>query len=180
VNARQLRDFLDAAAACDPAGSYAGPLELAAAVAAEPAAEWELALRGGEQPALRVLPRAAALPPGPWNGAAWSAASGRWKAFAAPGESRVRRFSADAFVEPIGSALAAFDALAPIAEIRDGDRGSAWTLALAEPLGWPRFLGCDLAAAFAPRAAALSLLLRDARLVALDFDGEELWARLIG
>jgi hypothetical protein len=135
----------------------------------------------------------------PWLDAAWDAARGAWtrvevaraagrheavRALAPkPGRERVLRtrpFSAAAFDEPIASALKTFSALEPVAAVQSEKGSAAWTLALARPVAWPRFLRCDLSAPFAPRAAALSLLLRDARLVALDFDGEALWARLVG
>ena len=116
-----------------------------------PGREWEGALKGGDAPALRVGPptRAAAGKP----------------------------FSKRDFAEPIASALAVFHALAPIASVRFAKGGASWTLALAKPLAWPLFLRLDLAASFVPRADQLSLLLRDARVTALEFDGEALWAR---
>ena len=58
--------------------------------------------------------------------------------------------------------------------------GVEWSLLLERPLPWPLFLRCDLSAAFQPRASQFSLLLRDAGIVALDFDGEALWARFSG
>jgi hypothetical protein len=67
-----------------------------------------------------------------------------------------------------------------VAEVRTVPGSPGWTLVLERPLAWPLFLRCDVSAAFAPRAAQLSLILRDARLVALDFDGEALWARFVG
>ncbi|MDE2141270.1 MAG: hypothetical protein KGL74_08035 [Elusimicrobia bacterium] len=113
--------------------------------------EWEGALRGGEAPLLRVE---------------------------APARERGGRpFSARDFEEPVASALKAFHALEPIAAVRFGRGGGSWTLILERPAPWPLFLRCDLAASFAPRAAQLSLLLRDARVTALEFDGEALWAR---
>lgn len=135
----------------------------------------------------------------PWVDAAWDLKAGHWTAVeSARADARgtivralkpkagparrlaARPFSAKAFPEPVSSALAAFDALCPVAEVQSVPGRPGWTLALARPLAWPLLLRCDLSAAFAPRAAQLSLLLRDARVVALDFDGEALWARLVG
>jgi len=96
----------------------------------------------------------------------------------APKRAPRRHFSPRDFEEPVASALAAFDALCPVAAVARA--GAGWTLVLEKPLPWPLFLRCDLAAAFAPRAAQLALILRDARVVALDFDGEALWARSAG
>lgn len=132
----------------------------------------------------------------PWIDATWSAAAGSWtkvelatraragdrlrQIVPKPGPERTlatRRFSARSFKEPIAGALRNFHVLEPIASMQFEDGGSGWSLLLARPPAWPRFLRCDLAAAFAPRSAPLSLLLRDARVVALDFDGEAFWAR---
>jgi hypothetical protein len=157
VNSRHARDFLVACAACDPAGDYAARQELVAAQA-EPGAEWEGAVRGGDAFEVKVARRSAAPARGP----------------------AARRFSAADFAEPVASALKTFDALAPIAEVRRERGAAGWTLVLAKPLPWPLFLRCDVSAAFAPRAAQLSLILRDARVIALDFDGEALWARFVG
>lgn len=155
MNSRHAREFLVACAACDPAGDYAARQEL---VASEPAAEWEGSVRGGDGFEVKVARRSGAPARAP-----------------AP-----RRFSAADFAEPIASALKTFDALASISDVRRARGGAAWTLILAKPLPWPLFLRCDLSAAFAPRAAQLSLILRDARVIALDFDGEALWARFVG
>lgn len=153
MNSKQARDVLVAAAACDPAGDYAAVQE---AVAAAPGAEWEISVSGGA--ALARLSRRGAAP-----------------------ERRAGRpFKAADFEEPIASALKAFDALAKIASVERRPGRPGWTLVLAKPLAWPLFLRCDLAASFAPRAAPLSLILRDARVAALDFDGEALWARCVG
>jgi hypothetical protein len=132
----------------------------------------------------------------PWIETAWNAASGRWTAVEVssragtgealrvlapkPGPQRAlatRRFSTRAFAEPIAAALKTFDALEPIAAMQFASGRAGWSLILARSLPWPLFLRRDLSAAFTPRAAQLSLLLRDARVVALDFDGESLWAR---
>ncbi|MFI5345243.1 MAG: hypothetical protein ACHQ51_02600 [Elusimicrobiota bacterium] len=91
-----------------------------------------------------------------------------------------RRFSAKNFDEPVASALAAFAALAPVSSVQTVAGEPGWTLVLAKPLPWPLFLRTDLSASFVPRAAQLSLIIRDARVVALDFDGEALWARFVG
>lgn len=111
--------------------------------------------------------------------AAWDPRSGAWlyKKTGAP-KGRAVPFRAKDFAAPVDEALARFHRLCPVASVRrDGPR---WTLNLERPLAWPLFLRCDLSAAFAPRASQLSLLLRDARIVALDFDGEALWARFSG
>lgn len=89
-----------------------------------------------------------------------------------------RKFSAKAFPAPIDEALRVFDALAPVESMRVGPKG-AWTLEFRRPLAWPLFLRCDLAASFVPKASALTVVLRDANVVALDFDGEALWARFV-
>jgi hypothetical protein len=115
------------------------------------AADWVGSVRGGERPVLILRPR---------DGKA----------------GKTRPFSPTAFDEPIATALKDFQALAPVASVRVAP-GGAWTMILKRPLAWPLFLRCDVAASFAPRAAQLSLVLRDARVVALDFDGEALWAR---
>jgi hypothetical protein len=116
-----------------------------------PGNDWEGLVRGGEAPALRVEPAAA-----PAKG---------------------KPFSAGDFEEPIASALKAFHILSPVSSVLFGKDGASWTLVLARPLPWPLFLRCDLAASFVPRSAQLSLELRDARVTALEFDGEALWAR---
>ena len=132
----------------------------------------------------------------PWIEAAWNAASGRWTAVEIsaragagealrvlaprPGSERAlatRRFTPRAFAEPIAAALDSFDGLEPIAAMQVAAGRAGWRLILARPLPWPLFLRCDLAASFASRAAQLALLLRGACVVALDFDGESLWAR---
>lgn len=156
MNAKQARDLLAALAACDPAASYAGVQDAIASVAASaPGLEWEVSVRGGNSPAVRARRRET------------------------PDGKRGARFSPGAFAEPVASALKDFDALAPVAEVRAAPKGR-WTLILARPLPWPLFLRCDLSAAYAPRAAQLSLILRDARIDALEFDGEALWARCAG
>lgn len=189
MNTVHARRWLEAAAACDPEGFYAGPLALVAALAPVPCF-WEGAVSGGSPFALRLLPSPdAALPEERAAAAAavlglsalparldasWDARAALWSARKAPGGA-ARPFNAAAFPEPVGSALARFHALCPVASARAS--GAEWTLALARPLAWPLFLRCDLSAAFQPRASQLSLLLRDARVTALDFDGEALWAR---
>lgn len=151
MNAKQARDLLGALASCDPAGAYAGVQDALAAVTADGSgADWEVSLRGGDPPAVRARRRAAV------EGGA--------------------RFSPSAFAEPVASALKAFDALAPVARVLSAPKGR-WTMVLARPLPWPLFLRCDVSAAFAPRAAQISLILRDAPVSALEFDGEALWAR---
>ena len=199
MNAVQLRALLCAAAAGAPAEDYSGPRALVDAVAADaPDAAWRLAACAASPSRLK-LALAGADAARPRFDASWDARKASWTALdcaraeelpaaarallPAPGPVRrrtSRAFSPAAFEEPVASALAAFHALESVAAVLRAPRSNAWTLALARPLPWPRFLRCDLAAAFAPRAAALSLLLRDARVVALDFDGEELWARLSG
>ncbi|MFI5361197.1 MAG: hypothetical protein ACHQ49_04440 [Elusimicrobiota bacterium] len=142
----------------------------------------------GEPPAAR-----------PWLEAVWNSKSALWHSVDIGGRERrgdtVRRlrpkresartisdkdFKASFFAEPVASALAEFAALAPVERIQFAAGRPGWTLVLAAPLAWPLFLRCDVAAAFAPRAAELSLLLRDARVAALEFDGDALWARLTG
>jgi hypothetical protein len=134
----------------------------------------------------------------PWLDAVWSARARSWTkvevSFMTEGGERTRAvaprsgaardvrvgpFSAGAFEEPISTALRSFHALEPLATIQRIDARPGWTLILAKSAPWHRFLRSDLAASFAPRAAQLSLLLRDARVAALDFDGEALWARLV-
>ena len=150
MNAKRARDVLAALAECDPSGAYAGVQDAIASVAAgAPGADWPVSVRGGEKPAVR--------------------AGGR----EAPGGAR---FSAAALAEPVGSALKAFDGLSPIASVRHASRGR-WTLFLARPLPRTLFLRADLSAAFVPFAAQLALVLRDAGVGALEFDGEALWAR---
>lgn len=149
MNGKQARDLLGALAACDPAGACAGVSDALASVDGAPGGEWTVSVRGGEAAAVRAERRE------PVVGS---------------------RFSASSFAEPVGSALKAFDALCPVGAVRAGPKGR-WTLLLERPLAWPLFLRADLAAAFAPRAAQLTLVLRDARVAALEFDGEALWAR---
>ncbi|MBI3564091.1 MAG: hypothetical protein HY079_02710 [Elusimicrobia bacterium] len=224
MNGRHLREWLEATAACDPAGAYGGLRELAASVSeALPVGEWEGAVRGGDAASLRValrpcgelgparaaFARALGLPESAladeparsraWVDARWDAKEGRWtRAVAAvrgprgeelktllpeTGASRAlsrARFSAGDFDEPVASTLAAFHRLCPVAAVQTAAGSEGWTLVLAEPAPWPAFLRTDLSAAFAPRAAQLTLILRDARVVALDFDGEALWARFVG
>ena len=207
MNSRQCGQWLEAAAACDPGGSYDGPLRLVSALgAAAPGALWEGAVSGGDASALRVacrppktelaaaraalsslLPaaaRQASADPRAWLDAAWEGrGGGRWTEtdFGARfAKLRRRPFSAEIFAAPVSETLIAFSALCPIVEIQDAPGRTVWTLILAKPEPWPTFLRCDAAAAFAPRAAQLSLLLRDARVRALDFDGEALWARFVG
>ena len=179
MNAKALNHYLAAASACEPAASFAGPRELAAAVAeTAPAAEWEIAICAGDAALLRLAQRS---PDG--LEAVWNSKTSRWLRAPKPLSARNlvgKDFSAALFEEPVASALAAFDALAPIEEVRFAPDRPGWILILAAPLAWPLFLRCDVAAAFTPLAAALSLLLRDARVSALDFDGDALWARLIG
>lgn len=199
MNAVQLRALLSAAASGAPTEDFSGPHALVDAVAADtPDAAWRPAVCGASPSRLK-LALVGADAARPRLDALWDARKASWSAveFAraaapsaaarallpapAPERRRTSRaFSAAAFQEPVASALAAFHALEPVAAVITGQGANAWTLALARPLPWPSFLRCDLAAAFAPRAAPLSLLLRDARVVALDFDGEELWARLSG
>lgn len=197
MNSLQALRWLRATAACDPKGDYRGPLALLSACGA---CDWEGAVSA--RGALRLLPRPpralpaaararaarllglARLPAGPdregfWLDAAWDPASGSWSRAAAGGvPGRPRPFRPRDFAAPVGEALARFHALCPLASSRRV--GASWSLALERPLPWPLFLRCDLSAAFQPRASQLSLLLRDARVVALDFDGEALWARFRG
>jgi hypothetical protein len=135
----------------------------------------------------------------PWLDAAWDAKNGTWTGVelarggkngdfvrvlspeAGPEKKLIaRKFSAADFEDPVASALKAFHALEPVAAVQTAAGRPDWTLKLARPVPWPRFLRCDVAGAFVPRAAQLTLLLRDARVVALDFDGEALWARFVG
>ena len=165
-----------------------GGFDAALAAAAAQALGIDAASFAGEPPAFR-----------PWLEAAWNSKTSRWHAVDIGGRDRrgdtVRRlrpkreparpvadkdFTAASFAEPVATALAAFAALAPIDKIQFTAGRRGWTLILSAPLAWPLFLRCDVAAAFAPRAAQLSLLLRDARVTALEFDGDALWARLVG
>jgi hypothetical protein len=156
LNAKQARELLVALAACDPGGSFSGVQDAIGAIStAAPGLEWEVSVRGGDSPAVRSRARDER------------------------GERPGKAFSSGAFAEPVASALKAFDGLAPISEVRFAAKGR-WTLILARPLAWPLFLRCDLSAAYASRAAQLSLVLRDARVDALEFDGEALWARCAG
>lgn len=163
MNSIHARRWLTAAAACDAQGDYSGPL----ALVAERAGPWEGAVSGGSA-AVRLL--AGGLDAG------WDPRAGAWLfRRSGPPKGKLVPFRAKDFAAPVDEALARFHLLNPIASVRfEKDR---WTLILERPLAWPLFLRCDLSAAFAPRASQLSLLLRDARIVALDFDGEALWAR---
>ena len=135
----------------------------------------------------------------PWLSALWDCRGGAWKELESAvrrgereavrpvlpvgGEERLvvrRKFSPECFAAPISGALAEFHSLAPLAEVQTISGREGWSLRLARPLAWPHFLRCTAASAFAPRAAQLSLLLRDAGVVAVDFDGEDLWARFVG
>ena len=135
----------------------------------------------------------------PWLSAIWDGRGGAWKGLECAvrrgerdvvrpvlpvrGDERLvvrRKFSPAFFEAPIAGALEEFHALAPLAEVQTVSGREGWSLRLARPLAWPHFLRCTAAAAFAPRAAQLSLLLRDAGVVALDFDGEDIWARFVG
>jgi hypothetical protein len=80
------------------------------------------------------------------------------------------------FDESIAAALHVFDALEPLSGVQRA--GTDWSLILRRPISWPHFLRTDLSAAFSPRAAHWALVLRDARVCALDFDGA-LWARCV-
>lgn len=154
MNAKHGRELLTALAACDPGGAFAGVQEAIARVAdGAPGVRWEISVRGGDAPAVKAAAAGAAKPG--------------------------KRFSPAAFEEPVASALKTFAALCPVSEMRLGP-GGAWSLTLERPVPWPAFLRCDLSAAFVPRAAQWSLVLRDARVAALDFDGEALWARCSG
>jgi len=199
MNTVHARRWLKAAAACDFQGSYAGPLALLEACAPLDCA-WQGAVSGAGG-SVRLLPRplvatsasvraAAALvlglknvpPPaanGDWIDAAWDTRKGSWTAVrtGAP-KGKVGPFRAKDFAEPVNEALARFHRLNPLASVRR--TGEAWSLILERPLPWPLFLRCDLSAAFQPRSSQLSLLLRDAGVTALDFDGEALWARFSG
>lgn len=172
MNAIHARRWLKAAAACDPEGSYSGPLALVEAHAKENCA-WEGAVSGGGS-AVRLL----AVPSNAAGrlDAAWDPGKAAWlfQRAGAP-KGKLVPFRAKDFAAPVDEALARFHRLNPIASVRRD--GARWTLILERPLAWPLFLRCDLSAAFAPRASQLSLLLRDSRIVALDFDGEALWAR---
>lgn len=152
MTGHQLREVLSAFAACDPA-SGAGALRTGVPETMT-AGALELAVRGGPSSSVRLVARDAAA-------------------------AKRRRFSAKEFEEPVASALAVFHGLCPIAAVESSPKGG-WTLILAEPVPWPLFLRTDLSAPFVARAAQLSLLLRDLRVTALDFDGEALWARFVG
>jgi hypothetical protein len=193
LNATALKDYLAAASANEPSASFMGPRKLlAAAAAATPSGEWEIGISAGDASVLRLALRS---PDG--LAAIWNSKASRWLRVELARRDRLGKtlrsfspklrsartlpavdFSASIFEEPVASALAAFDALAPIGRIQIAPGRRSWTLNLAAPPAWPLFLRCDIASAFAPRAAQLSLLLRDARVVALDFDGDALWARL--
>jgi hypothetical protein len=200
-------DYAPAAKLVAAVAEAAPSAEWEAAVCGDAASVLRLALRGaGAEGARGALARAFSIAETalfdepaasrPWIDAVWSAASGRWTAVEIatrgsgnerlralapkPGPEQVlatRRFSPRAFAEPIAAALKEFDALEPLAAMQFAAGRAGWSLIPARPIPWPLFLRSDLSAAFRPRAAQLSLLLRDARVVALDFDGESLWAR---
>lgn len=199
------REFVEALAAAAPAcewqaafsGGTATALRLALRFCGDLAAARAAVARilPVDADALDVAPAAAR----PWLDAAWDAKTGTWTgvelARGAEGgdvlrslapksgpEKKIlsRRFSPADFEEPVAGALKNFAALEPVAAVQTVRGRPGWTLTLARPAAWPNFLRCDLAAAFVPRAAQLTLLLRDARVVALDFDGDALWARCSG
>jgi hypothetical protein len=151
MTGHQLREVLSAFAACDPASGAEALLPGVSETT--PAGSLELAVRGGPSSSVKLVARPVA-------------------------SSKRRRFSTKVFEEPVASALAVFHGLCEIAAVESSAKGG-WTLILAEPVPWPLFLRTDLSAPFVPRAAQLSLLLRDLRVTALDFDGEALWARFV-
>ncbi len=197
MNSLQLKGALAALGAAPGSPDFSGPAALLAAVAdARPGVEWLASVRAGSPERLRLSfeadadsRRAAARAlgradfPGKGRGlieADWDGARKAWIA-AGPRAPRPRaRFSPEAFPSPIAEGLAAFHAREPLAGVEFGPGSGVWTLLPARPVPWPRFLRCDLSAAFAPRAAALCLAFRDARIVALEFDATALWARLTG
>ncbi len=198
-----IRELAASVSAALPVGEWEG------AVSGGDAAALRVALRpcGDLGPARAAFARALDLPEAAfagaparsraWVDARWDAKGGKWTAVTAAvrgakgdtlksllgGADRAlvtRPFRAKDFDEPVASALAVFHGLCPIAEVQSVRGGDGWTLVLAKPVPWPLFLRTDLSAPFVPRAAQLALILRDARVVALDFDGEALWARFVG
>ncbi|MDX6769675.1 MAG: hypothetical protein SF051_09100, partial [Elusimicrobiota bacterium] len=123
---------------------------------------------------------------------AWLEAGGRRLERPAGGAVRVlslktHRFAPALFAEPgLAARAAAFHARCPAAGVSvefEGEGKAArptgrWSLALARPEPWPRFLRHDLAAPFAEGHAALSFLLLGRRVSALGFEGEVPRARV--
>ena len=131
----------------------------------------------------------------PWLDARWDARSRQWRAVELGLSGGVRRllpvsgpvrklkskpFKAKDFGEPSAAALAEFHALVPVRRVISTEGRDGWILELERFIPWPLFLRCDVSAAFTARASQLSLLLRDARVRAIEFDGEALWARFVG
>lgn len=80
--------------------------------------------------------------------------------------------------EALDRALEDFSRLCPLDTIAIADPG--WSLRFAQPLRWPLFARCDVAAAFTPHSSQLGLFLLDRKVVELSFDGEALWAHCAG
>ncbi len=210
MNGHYLGDFLSAMAACDAEGSYEDLRRLASALSEpNVAAKWEVGLCGADPSVLRLALRECAdikaaraalskilgLPASrfagepaqscAWITVHWDANKKTFRSVDVCGRGsrrdrlKSRRFSAKAFEEPVASALANFAGLAPIKAVQSLE-GGGWSLVLEKPLPWPLFLRCDISGAFSARAAQLTLMLRDVRIVALDFDDDALWARIVG
>jgi hypothetical protein len=163
-----------------------------------PASSREPFLRAAATALGVYLPSVPASDPAPgerWLDAWWEPAAGRWerlelrlgagrsertRPLLPAGEERPSRrsaFRAAAFEPPEAAArLADLHALAPVRAVARSAGRPGWTLILEEPLPWPLFLALDASASFTAESAPLSLLMRDARVAALDFDGEALWA----
>jgi len=151
--------------------------------------------------ALPSAPRAGS----PWLTAAWDLRTGDWttlrltganasklgpgRAFAwdhKRGENSsekhaldLRPFKPGVFKEPaLDRALEDFSALCPVGSMSIEEHG--WSLRFAQPMRWPLFARCDLAAAFTPDSSQLALFLLDRRVTELAFDGTALWAHCAG
>lgn len=142
----------------------------------------------------------------PWLTAAWDLKTGRWTVlrlcggargvslkpgqalawdFAAGVKAATRRllnpvpFKEGIFKEPIlDRAFDDFSRLSSLAALSIESPG--WSLRFAQPLRWPLFARCDMAASFAPQASQLALFLLDRKVAEISFDGEALWAHCGG
>ncbi|MEQ1918190.1 MAG: hypothetical protein ABL955_03250, partial [Elusimicrobiota bacterium] len=123
MNSVHARRWLQAAAACDPEGSYSGPLALIEDRAAA-AGRWEGAVRGGSGAV-----RAVWIPADPAGrlDAAWDPRAGAWlfRRAGAP-KGKLVPFRAKDFEAPVDEALARFHRLNPISSVRRS--GEEWTL----------------------------------------------------
>lgn len=88
-----------------------------------------------------------------------------------------RAWRATRFADPaLAASFAALSRLCPLAEswsAAGADADAEWSLRLAAPEPWPRFLRLDQAAAFGPGAGVSSLLLLGRRVEELGYRGDE-------